>query len=192
MGKIIASVSSTFDGILSGPKGDENNMVSWALPGIQDSAADNMAMFQQADAILMGRTTYEGFAGFWPFQEGDFADAMNKTKKYIASHKGELKGVSWGDYADSIELLDGDVEKQVAELKKKIKGDIIIPASSKLVQSLINAGLLDEFHTILHPVILGSGVRYLEGIDGRHDMKLIDSKVYSTSGSILLKYEVIK
>ena len=63
MGKIIASVSITWDGILSGPSGDEENMISWAMPGVQETVMDNLAMFQKADAILMGRVTYEGFAG---------------------------------------------------------------------------------------------------------------------------------
>ncbi|MEN1939226.1 dihydrofolate reductase family protein [Paenibacillus sp. 102] len=71
MGKIIANISSTLDGIFTGPKGEEDNMVSWAMPGIMDSTDDGLSLFQKADAILMGRVTYEGFASFWPFQEGD-------------------------------------------------------------------------------------------------------------------------
>ncbi len=55
MGKIIASVSCTLDGVYTGPQGDENNMVSWAMPGIIDSTNDNLVMFQKADAILLGR-----------------------------------------------------------------------------------------------------------------------------------------
>jgi hypothetical protein len=62
MGKIIASVSSTFDGIFTGAKGNEDNMVSWAMPGIIDAGEDNLALFQKADALLMGRVTYQGFA----------------------------------------------------------------------------------------------------------------------------------
>ncbi len=57
MGKIIANANSTLDGIFTGPKGDEGNMVSWAMPGIMDSNNDGLAMFQKADAILMGRVT---------------------------------------------------------------------------------------------------------------------------------------
>jgi len=192
MGKIIASVSITWDGILSGPSGDEENMISWAMPGVQETVMDNLAMFQKADAILMGRVTYEGFAGFWPTQQGDWADAMNKTKKYVAASKGRLKEVQWDNYADTIELIDGDVEQRVKELKREIKGDMIIPASSKLVQSLLNAGLLDEFHTILHPVILGSGKRYFDDIESRHDLKVMYSRYYEQSGCMLFHSQVVK
>lgn len=192
MGKIIASASVTLDGIFSGPKGDEDNMISWALPGVQETGLDNMHLFQNASAILLGHTTYEGFAGFWPFQEGDWADAMNKTKKYVAARKGHLKDVQWGNFPDTIELIDGDVEKRIAELKKKLDGDILISASSKLVQSLLNADLIDEFHTIVHPVILGSGKRYLADIHSRHDLKVLYTKFYEQSGCMLFRYEVIK
>ena len=192
MGKIIASVSITWDGILSGQSGDEENMISWAMPGVQETVMDNLAMFQKADALLMGRVTYEGFAGFWPTQQGDWADAMNKTKKYVAASKGRLKEVHWGNYANTIELIDGDVEQRVQELKKEIKGDMIIPASSKLVQSLLNAGLLDEFHTILHPVVLGSGKRYFDDIESRHDLKVMYTRYYEQSGCMLFHSQVVK
>jgi dihydrofolate reductase len=192
MGKIIASVSITWDGILSGPSGDEENMISWAMPGVQETVMDNLAMFQKADALLMGRVTYEGFSGFWPTQEGEWADVMNKTKKYVVSGKGRLKEVLWGKYADTIELIDGEVEKRVKDLKKEIKGDIIIPASSKLVQSLLNAGLLDEFHTILHPVVLGSGKRYFDDIESRHDLKVMYTRYYEQSGCMLFHSQVVK
>ena len=140
----------------------------------------------------MGRVTYEGLAGFWPMQQGERGDAMNKTKKYVAAAKGKLEEVQWGNYNDTIELIDGDVQTRVKDLKKELKGDILIPASSKLVQSLLNAGLIDEFHTIVHPVILGSGKRYLDDIASRHDMKVMYTKFYEQSGCILFHYEVLK
>ena len=192
MGKIIASVSITMDGVFTGPGGDEDNMISWAMSGVQDAILDNLAVFQKADALLMGRVTYEGFSGFWPTQEGEWADVMNKTKKYVVSGKGRLKEILWGKYADTIELIDGDVEKRVKDLKKEIKGDIIIPASSKLVQSLLNAGLLDEFHTILHPVILGSGKHYFDDIESRHDLKVMYTRYYEQSGCTLFHSQVVK
>ena len=192
MGKIIASVSLTVDGVLSGPQGDEENMISWAMAGVQETAIENLVLFQKADAILMGRVTYEGFAGFWPTQEGDWADAMNKKKKYVASRSGKLKQMGWGRYVDTIELIDGDLEQRVKDLKKEIKGDILIPASSKLVQSLLNADLIDEFHIIAHPVILGSGKHYLKDIKTRDDLRVMYTKFYEQSGCMLFHYEVIR
>ncbi|MCM3237972.1 dihydrofolate reductase family protein [Heyndrickxia oleronia] len=192
MGKIIANVSSTMDGIYTGPKGDEDNMVSWAMPGIIDSTDDGLTLFQKADAILMGRVTYEGFAGHWPFQEGEWADAMNKTQKFVATNNSDFTDVHWGNYDDTITLLNSDVMSKIRELKREFKGNIIVPASSGLVQSLIHAGLLDELRIIIHPVISGSGKRYFDNIDTRHDMKVIKNKLYETSGSMLMWYEIVK
>ncbi|AOZ93898.1 dihydrofolate reductase family protein [Paenibacillus crassostreae] len=191
MGKVIASVSCTLDGIFTGPKGDEDNMVSWAMPGVIDATMNNLIMFQQAEALLMGRVTYEGFSTYWPFQEGDWADAMNKTHKYVATRNRECD-VKWGDYKDTITLLSGDVEAKLVELKKEFNGDIVIPASADLVQSLLNASLVDEFSMIVHPIILGSGHRYLKNISSRKDLKLLRTQHYETSGSLRLCYEVIK
>lgn len=192
MGKIVASASVTFDGIFTGASGDEDNMISWALPGVQETGMDNLSLFQKADAILMGRVTYEGLSSFWPSQEGEWGDAMNKTKKYVAAGKNHLQNVQWGSYPDTIELINGDVEKRVQEIKKEIQGDIVIPASSKLVQSLLNDGLIDEFHTIVHTVVLGSGRRYLEDIDARHDLKVVYTRFYEQSGCMLFHYEVVR
>ncbi|MFS0553847.1 dihydrofolate reductase family protein [Brevibacillus sp. 179-C9.3 HS] len=192
MGKIIANVSSTLNSIFTGPTGDEDNMVSWALPGIMDATDDGLAFFQKADAILMGRVTYEGFAGFWPFQEGDWADAMNKTPKFVATNNSEFTEVHWGDYTDTITLLHSDVMSKIKELKEQIQGDMIVAASAGLVQSLINAALLDELRMIFHPVLLGSGKHYFDNIHTRHDMKLIETKLYEKSGSMLMRYEIVK
>lgn len=192
MGKVIASASVTWDGVFTGPGGDEDNMISWALRGVQETSLDNIHLFQNAGAILMGHVTYEGLAGFWPTQEGDWADAMNKTKKYVAAGKGRLKDVQWGKYGDSIELIDGSVENRVRDLKKEMNGDILIPASSILVQSLVNANLIDEFHMIVHPVVLGSGRRYLDNIVSRHDLKVMYTRFYEQSGCMLFHSEVLK
>ncbi|WP_458123986.1 dihydrofolate reductase family protein [Paenibacillus sp. Z3-2] len=192
MGKIIASVSCTLDGIYTGPQGDENNMVSWAMPGIIDSTTDNLMMFQKADAILMGRVNYEGLASFWPFQDGEFAEAMNKTLKYVATSNREVTELQWGDYSDTISLLAGDLNELVAALKNDIEGTIIVPGSAGLVQSLLNAGLVDEINMIIHPIILVSGKRYLDCISVRYDMKLIRTQLYESSGSMRLCYEISK
>lgn len=184
MGKIIASVSCTLDGIYTGPQGEENNMVSWAMPGIIDSTTDNLVMFQKADAILMGRVNYEGLSSYWPFQEGEFADAMNKTPKYVATRNRELTEVQWGDFGDTISLLDGDLNERIATLKNNIKGSIIIPGSASLVKSLLNAGFVDEINMIVHPVVLESGQRYLDNIVAKNDLKLIGTQLYEKSGSM--------
>jgi dihydrofolate reductase len=192
MGKIIANVSLTLNGIFTGPKGDENNMASWALPGIIDSLDDGLELFQKADAILMGRVTYEGFATYWPFQTGDWADAMNKTQKFVVTNNRERTEVHWGDYNDTITLLQSDGMSKIKELKEETKGYIIVAASAGLVQSLLHSDLLDELRVIIHPVLLDSGQPYFDNIHTRHDMKLIETKLYEKSGSMLMRYEIVK
>jgi dihydrofolate reductase len=81
---------------------------------------------------------------------------------------------------------------EIEHLRREIKGDIIVPASAGLVESLINNGMLDELQLIVHPVILGSGKRFLQNIETRHNMKLIFSKLYEPSGSMLMRYEFVK
>lgn len=192
MGKIIVSVHSTLDGVFTEPRGDENDFTSWAMPGITDSWNDILTMVQQAEAILMGRVTYEGLSQVWPYQEGDFANAMNYTPKYVATSNMNIREVYWGNYSSTISLLAGDLSQSVAKLKNKIQGDIMVTASAGLVQSLINAKLADEISMMIHPVILGSGKRYLDNITARNDLKLLNTQIYETSGSIKLDYEIMK
>ncbi|WP_200411315.1 dihydrofolate reductase family protein [Virgibacillus salexigens] len=191
MGKIIVSVHSTLDGVFTGPRGDENNFTMWAMPGVTDSMNDILNMVQQAEALLMGRVTYEGLSQVWPFQKGDFADAMNKTPKYVATRNMDLREVHWGDYGSTISLLSGDLSQNIAKVKDQIQGYIMVTASAGLVQSLINEGLADEISVVIHPVILSSGKRYLDNITSRQDLKLINTQQYEISGSMKLDYKVI-
>lgn len=115
---------------------------------------------------------------------------MNKTSKYVVTRNQDCD-IKWGDYKDTITLLSGDVEAKLEGLKKGLNGDIIIPASASLVQSLLNTALIDEFSMIVHPVIVGSGNSYLKNITSRKDLKLLRTQHYETSGSIRLCYEVM-
>src|SRR5687768_12519479 len=95
MRKIIAGLHITFDGIMSGPEGDEDNMVSWSMPGIIDSTPDFQASFHEFDAILLDRITYEGLSQFWPSQSGEFADFMNNTPKIVFLTISRLSTKTW-------------------------------------------------------------------------------------------------
>jgi dihydrofolate reductase len=186
MRKVVAALHTTFDGIMSGPAGDEDNMVSWGMPGITDSTPDFQSSFQEFDTILLGRVTYEGLSQFWPFQSGEFADLMNHTPKIVFSRT--LSKVEWGTF-DNISLINKNVEREVKKLKEQNGKDMIMFASSRLIQSFTNAGLIDEYRIVLHPIILGSGKRLFDNIQARHDLKLESVKPYN-SGAILLRYGV--
>ena len=186
MRKIIAGLHTTFDGIMSGPEGDEDNMVSWGMPGVIDSTPDFQNSFQEFDTILLGRVTYEGLSQFWPSQSGEFADLMNNTPKIVFSTT--ISKAEWGAF-ENISLINRNVEAEVKKLKEQDGKDMIVFASSKLVQSFTNAGLIDEYRIVVHPVILGSGKRLFDKIKARHDLQLESEKPYK-SGAVLLRYVV--
>lgn len=196
MRKIIVSVNMSFDGIMAGAPPDgkvkadmgvQSYHLDWILPGVTEYGEDGIKIFDGVDTILLGRTTYEGLRQFWPTATGEYADRMNKTPKIVFAHAGSLKKVTWGDW-DTITLIDKDVENAVKKLKKAPGKNMVIFASSKLVQSFTNANLIDEYRILVHPIILGRGKSLFEDIKKRHALKLIDSRRYS-SGAILLDYE---
>ena len=184
MRKIIATVHMTLDGIMSGPESDVDNMVSWGMPGVIDSTPDVQNSFQEFDTILLGRLNYEGLSQFWPSQSGEFADFMNNTPKIVFSTT--LSKVRWGAF-DNIPFINKDVEAEVIKLKERDGKNMILFASSKVVQSFTNAGLIDEYRVVLHPVLLGSGKRLFDDIKVRCDLKLESVKPYN-SGATLLRY----
>ena len=187
MRKIIVGVHMTLDGRMSGPEGDEDNIVSWGLPGITDSTADFQSYFEAIDTILLGRVTYQGLSQYWPTATGEFADYMNNITKIVFS-RGGLDKVEWGAF-ENISLIHENVEAEVKRLKEQAGKDMIIFASSKLVQSFTNAGLIDEYRIVVHPVFLGSGKRLFDHIETRHDLKLKSVTPYQ-SGAVLLTYQV--
>ncbi len=189
MRKIIVSVQSSLDGFMSGtgPEGDPKNL-DWIMPGVAESTPYMQDVLGKIDTILMGRITYWGLSQFWPNETGDFADLMNKTPKIVFSKSGELKKAEWGKW-NNITLIGKNAEEKVRELKGQPGKDMVMVASSKLVQSFTNADLIDDYRIFVHPIILGSGKRLFENIQGRHPLKLVDMIRYM-GGSILLHYEV--
>ena len=187
MRKIIVSVQSSLDGIMSGtsPEGDPKNL-DWIFPGVVESTPYMQDLLDQAGTILMGRVTYWGLSQYWPNETGDFADRMNKTPKIVFSQSGKLRKAEWGKWKN-ITLIDKNVEEQVRNLKRQPGKDMVMVASSKLAQSFTNAGLVDDYRIFVHPIILGSGKRLFESIEGRHGLKLVDTIRYM-GGSVLLHY----
>src|SRR5205085_7253118 len=106
-----------------------------------------------ADALLIGRRTYESFAGAWPNRDGEFADKFNGMPKYVVSST--LQDPDWNNTT----VLAGDVLDEVAALRDRLDGEIVVHGSAQLVQTLIEHGLVDELRLMLFPVLLGSGKR---------------------------------
>jgi len=187
MRRIIASVNTTLDGYMEGPNGEGD--LGWLMPFVPDGIPDNARLLgEETDAILLGRGTYHGFSAFWPTQEGEFADLMNLPPKYVFASEGALSETPWGTYGNA-HLVDHDVEARVRAMKAEDGRDMVILASGGLVSSFLGLGLVDELRIAVCPVVLGSGKRYLRGIDRLVELELTDSKPYP-SGSVLLTYRV--
>jgi dihydrofolate reductase len=186
MRKIIAWVATTLDGYMEGSGGEGD--LGWLMPFVEESLADNTALLQETDTILLGRQTYHGFSQYWPSQDGPFADLMNTPTKIVVAHPGSLERVEWGGY-DNVRLIDHDVPRQTGELKNADGRDIVILASGGLVSSLLATGLIDELRVVVCPVALGAGKTYLRNLASQIDLKLTGVQQYA-NGSVLLTYEV--
>jgi len=177
--KVTAGLFMSLDGVTESPE-------KWQLPYFSDEMGEVVgAAMAAADALLLGRTTYQEFASYWPgvsSEDQPFADYMNNTPKYVVSTT--LEEVEWNNST----LIKGNVAEEITKLKRQPGENIGITGSTTLVQSLLRADLLDELVLMVHPVVVGSGKRLFgEGGDPKV-LKLVDSKMFST-GVIYLTYQ---
>jgi class 3 adenylate cyclase/dihydrofolate reductase len=187
MGRIVVTEFMTLDGVIEGPGHEEHRdgKNAWAL----QSAAEDQQRFKidellAADAVLLGRVTYEIFAAFWPNAPPDngFADKMNALDKYVVSTS--LRTASW----NNTRIIDGDLLAEVSELKERYEGDILVFGSADLVDSLIELDLVDELRIMVFPVVLGSGKRLFREERGISHLRLVDTRAFD-SGVVLMRYE---
>ena len=137
-----------------------------------------------ADAVLVGRLTFEACRGYWPRQTDDttgVTDYLNRVDKYVISST--LEDPGWAGTT----VLRGDVADEVAALKDRPGGDIVTTGSITLVHALGRAGLVDEYRLFVYPVVLGQGRRLFEGPAERHELTLVETHAF-TSGIVLLRY----
>jgi dihydrofolate reductase len=196
MRKIIVSIHSSFDGIVSGPKEDRTNFMIWAQAGIEDSAPSFHENFETVDTILMGRGTYEDLSRKWPFVQDwtgvdevglRLGELVNKTPKLVVAGS-EIPDIKWGQFDPPGQLVGPNIEDQIRALKQQDGGDIITFGSPTLIQSLTNADLIDEFRILIHPVIVGEGQPLFRDIHERKDLRLAKVRTFDR-GAILVHYE---
>jgi dihydrofolate reductase len=179
MSKIVVSEFLSADGVMGEPE-------TWQFPfQTEEMGAITERQTHDTDAFLLGRVTYEVFAGFWPTQthnEFGIADKMNSAPKYVVSTT--LQTAGWNNST----LIKSNVIEEIRKLKAQPGGRIGIIGSATLVHSLLDAGLIDEIQVLVHPIVLGKGVRLFA--DGYHSaMKLADSKMLS-NGVVFLSYQI--
>jgi dihydrofolate reductase len=177
MRKIVAGLFVSLDGVVESPDKWHLRYYNDEMGEIVDRAAE------QADAILLGRRTYQEFADFWPSQgsEEPFADHMNSTPKHVVSTT--LTTLDWANSS----LVAGDFLDGVSTLKQQPGGDIQVIGSPTLVQSLLREGLLDELGLLVHPIVVGGGKRLFENGGYGTALRLVDSRQLGT-GVVSLTY----
>ena len=186
MGRLIATEFVSLDGVFEDPGGSEGRPLgAWTFKF--DRGDDgNQFKFDElasAEAQLLGRVTYEGFAAAWPSRSGDpFSDKFNSMPKYVVSHT--LREATW----NNSHILSGDLAEDVRNLKSQISGDILIAGSGRLVNGLIEHGLLDQLNLMIFPVVLGSGRRLFDQSVPLTRLNLASSKPVGPDGVVVLTY----
>lgn len=184
MRKIVVSESISLDGVF-----DAETMGQWAAPYYSEERDEFVrGLVLAADALLLGRTTYDLQAWYWPSQKGDkygIANYKNSMPKYVVTSR-PLQA-QWNNST----VIQKDFLEETAKLKGQPGQDILIEGSATLVQSLAQAGLIDEYKIMVHPVIAGAGKRFFKDGMGLTKLKILESKTLS-SGVVALSYEPVK
>jgi dihydrofolate reductase len=158
MGKIVVTEFVSLDGVMEDPGGSEGTPGGgWAFKFDRGPDGDTYKLdeLMDAEAMLLGRVTYEGFAQAWPGRDDEqgFAARINGMPKYVTSST--LEKADW----ENTTILGGDPVAEVAELRRTLGGNILVAGSTSLVHALHDAGLVDEYRLMIYPAVLGRGKR---------------------------------
>jgi dihydrofolate reductase len=181
MSRLIVTEFVTLDGVMEAPGGEPTHPHSgWVFdfmgPEQQEYKFNEVL---EAGSQLVGRVTYESFAGAWPEREGPFADRMNSMPKYVVSTT-LSEPLEWNNST----LIRGDVGVEVAKLKEQDEGPILVAGSATLVHSLIEHDLVDELRLMVFPVVIGGGKRPFPESQQRHAFKLTGTQAFDTGVTV--------
>jgi dihydrofolate reductase len=177
MRKIVATEYVTLDGVM-----DEPGL--WSGPFFNDEAIKfKYDELFASDALLLGRVTYEGFAKAWPTMEGtgDFGERMNSMPKYVVSTT--LQNPEW----TNSHVISANVVEEISKLKEAPGQDLLLEGSGKLLHTLMEHDLVDEYRLMLHPIVLGGGKKLFEDENQTKTLKLVGAKPFA-SGIVVLTY----
>jgi len=183
MGRIVVTEFVSLDGVMEDPGGAEDfKYGGWTLEIPRGDEGDKFKLDEalEADALLLGRVTYEGFAEAWPSRSGEFADKFNNMPKYVVSST--LVEPEWSNST----VLEGDLVEAVSELRQGPGGDIVVHGSAQLVQALLDNDLVDELRLMVFPVVLGTGKRLFGDTRAKKRLRLVDSRTVGDGVAILI------
>ncbi len=188
MRKIIVSMWMTLDGFIAGPH-NELDFVGEVYDEAMGTYEDELV--SAADTLLLGRVTYESFAGAWPYvpdkpdadpREVAYAHKLNAMRKMVFSKT--LPRVEWNNST----LLREIIPEEIEQLKREQGRDMVIYGSASIIQQLINDGLIDEYQLLVHPFILGNGKPLFTNIKRKIHLKLVNTEA-RPSGVVVLTYQ---
>jgi dihydrofolate reductase len=187
MRTLIVTEFISVDGVVEAPGGEAGfKHTGWTFDIEPDPTVYDFKLTEtlEAESLLLGRTTYEGFSAAWPEREGDFAEKMNAMPKHVVSTT--LDDPTWNN-TQVLSSVD-----EVAALKQGDGGPILVAGSATLVQSLYAAGLVDRWHLMVFPVILGSGLRlFPNDADDKSKLRLVETTTYA-NGIQLHQLETVR
>jgi dihydrofolate reductase len=185
MGRIVITEFVSVDGVMEDPGGSEGTKhAGWSFQYSRGPEGDQFKLDETANsaALLLGRVTYEGFAEAWPSREGEFADKFNTMPKYVVSST-----------LDNPEWTNTTVLKfeDVASLRERVDGDIVVHGSASLAQSLLEHDLVDEVRLMVFPVALGSGKRLFGETTDKKPLRLTEVLTMG-DGVVTLIYQPVR
>ena len=186
MGKLVVSENVTLDGVMQDPTGEDGTERGGWFSRIADEDRQAWAEVEcgealRAQALLMGRRSYEFLAERWPGRTGTWADRLNTMPKYVVSST--LEDPVWRNTT----VITGDVVDAVSTLKQRVEGEIVVNASGQLVATLMEHDLVDEVRLMVYPFVLGHGERLFRATTDTLALRLVDARTVGAD-LVLLTY----
>lgn len=183
MRKLMMKMSFSVDGFVAGPNGEND----WIFKSsVEESRAWAVEKTWEAGLIIMGSKSFHAMAPYWPTAPGPFAPPMNEIPKAVFTQKGynpasAVSGIPSSPAAASwaeAQVFNGDLAEQIRQLKQAPGKPILAIGGAGFMRSLVETGLIDEYHLVIHPTVLGAGLPVFNGLSKPIDLKLVDTKAF--------------
>ena len=191
MGKIVISENITLDGVVQDPTGEEGSKHGGWFLEVEDKDRQEWGKVElqealDAEALLLGRRSYEYFAAGWSSRPGEWADRLRSLPKYVVSST-PLEGPDWTHAT----VIKSDTVGEISNLKHRLEGDIVVYGSRQLVRTMMDHDLVDEVRLTVYPVVLGAGERLFDDLADKTPLRLAKATTIG-DGFAFLTYEVVR
>jgi dihydrofolate reductase len=175
MGKIAVTELTSLDGVMQSPGTTDVPFKyrGWVLDFDSGPDGDRFKLeeAQKAEALLLGRVTYEAMHAFWPTAEGEYADRLNELPKYVVSST--VTDLPW-----NATVLGDDWLEEVARLRKELDGEILVYGSRRVSRALMDVALVDELRLQVYPLVLGTGDRLFGEMQDKIPLRLVEARPF--------------